>query len=48
MSQPQTMLDDSILDKGSEILFEKVAEAFEPEWRLLLERIYRAMRRADD
>ncbi len=31
------------LDAGCEILFEKVAEAHEPEWREILSRIYDAM-----
>ena len=34
------------LDAGCAILHERIAEAFEPEWRELLSRIYEAMRRA--
>lgn len=35
-----------ILDAGCFILQERIPEAFEPEWRELLNRIYMAMRRA--
>lgn len=35
------------LNKGAALLHERVAEAFEPDWLDLLDRIYHAMRRAD-
>jgi hypothetical protein len=33
-----------ILNAGSRILYEKVAEAFEPDWQDLIERMFIAMR----
>lgn len=35
-----------ILDAGCKVLYERIAEAYEPEWRELLARIYEAMRNA--
>src|SRR5215469_16915176 len=35
-------------DAGSAVLYERVAEAYEFEWQQLLDRIYFAMREADE
>lgn len=43
----QTHGRSKVLDAGCNILQERIAEAFEPEWRELLARIYEAMLRAN-
>lgn len=37
---------DEVVDAGCRVLEEKIAEAWEPEWRELLLRIFRAMHKA--
>lgn len=43
----KTRIEKRRLDHGCAILYEMVAEAFDPEWRELVGRIYAAMRDAD-
>lgn len=34
---------DPVIDAGCQILYERIAGAFEPEWRSLIQRMYHAM-----
>ena len=36
-----------LLDAGSKVLSEKIAEAYEPEWRELIRRMFSEMRRQE-
>lgn len=39
---------DRMVEAGSAILYERVAEAYEPSWRHLLIRVYAAMAKAEE
>jgi hypothetical protein len=43
----QTTPLSRLLNAGSEVLHEKIAEAFEPEWQELIRRMFAAMRRQE-